>query len=300
LAATTDAGPPAWSPNGTKLAFVDAEAGLLRIVASDGAGEERWPLLDQAPGATLVAFSTDAPPSWAPDGREVAFITWDGNGDEVYVVEVPVAREAVGAIAPSPGSAVDQASEPGLGPEPKRLSDIPASTRAVSRTDPRGQKVAVANAADPAWSPDGRQISFTRLPETPGSTGGLTLMAATGGRETRVTKVEPIGGARWSPNGEKLLFGARREGQSDIYIANLRGFGLLANLTRTHPGLSGDPDWSPDGRRIAFASDGEIWLMGADGGGKRRLVGTELRDHSPAWSPDGSKVAFVSEQVIGE
>jgi dipeptidyl aminopeptidase/acylaminoacyl peptidase len=68
-------------------------------------------------------------------------------------------------------------------------------------------------------------------------------------------------------------------------------------------GFATDPAWSPDGSQIVFSRtpDGEsaelpeIWIIGADGGGERRLVAPEagFRDEEPAWSPDGGQVAFV-------
>lgn len=281
VAASNRAGPPAWSPAGDRLAFVDLAAERLRIVAADGSGERAVPLLDHEPGNDLVAFAIDAPPAWSPDGTRVAFISWDGNGDEVYVADAAGTAEGDEERAP------------------ERLSDIPASSRPVSRANPRGQRVAVANAAQPAWSPAGGEIAFTLLAETPGATGGLYLLDVDDGGDERLTRVEPLSGADWSPDARKLLFAAERDEHVDVYVANLRGFGLLANLTRTHAGESRDPVWSPDGGTIAFVSDGDLWLMGADGAGKRLLAGTELRDHSPAWSADGGRLAFVSEQEIG-
>src|SRR4029450_7144841 len=62
---------------------------------------------------------------------------------------------------------------------------------------------------------------------------------------------------------------------------------------------SSQPDWSPNGRRIAFVRrngrQSDIWVMNRDGSGKRRLTPTEYpSEHSPDWSPDGRKIAFTS------
>jgi Tol biopolymer transport system component len=63
-----------------------------------------------------------------------------------------------------------------------------------------------------------------------------------------------------------------------------------------HGGSDIDPAWSPDGKRIAFASnrDGayEIYVMNADGGNRRRLTRTPRRksSDSPDWSPDGRRI----------
>lgn len=58
--------------------------------------------------------------------------------------------------------------------------------------------------------------------------------------------------------------------------------------------LDGFPDWSPDGQRLAFMRDGQIWLMQADGQGARAVTQTEQAwDVSPVWSPDGARIAFI-------
>ncbi len=63
------------------------------------------------------------------------------------------------------------------------------------------------------------------------------------------------------------------------------------------------PDWSPDGRRIAFDSDRdgnfEVYAMNADGSGVTRLTVRDAHDVGPAWSPDGRRIAFHSNREDG-
>jgi TolB protein len=62
---------------------------------------------------------------------------------------------------------------------------------------------------------------------------------------------------------------------------------------RLAPG--GGPQWSPDGRRIAYANDDGIFVMNADGTGKKRLTRSGGGSYwSAVWSPDGKQIAFTS------
>ena len=99
----------------------------------------------------------------------------------------------------------------------------------------------------------------------------------------------------WSPDGRKLAFVSRRDGNSEIYVMNADGSGQ-ENLTQ-HPASDSHPSWSRDGRKLAFVSrrDGnsEIYVMNADGSGLRNVTRTPSDDLGPAWSPDGRAIAFV-------
>jgi TolB protein len=56
------------------------------------------------------------------------------------------------------------------------------------------------------------------------------------------------------------------------------------------------PSWSPDSRRIAFARGGKIYVVGADGSDLVQLASGPY-DYQPVWSPDGSKIAFGRSDV---
>jgi len=63
----------------------------------------------------------------------------------------------------------------------------------------------------------------------------------------------------------------------------------------TFSNVSSDPAWSPDGSRIAFIStDYQIFVMNANGSGRKQLTTDSPPKSQPAWSPDGARIAYVS------
>jgi Tol biopolymer transport system component/DNA-binding winged helix-turn-helix (wHTH) protein len=123
----------------------------------------------------------------------------------------------------------------------------------------------------PAWSPDGRLIAFERFNSN--ISADVFIIPALGGAERKV--------ATMSVRSTAQVF---------------HSWKLPPNLT-----------WTPDAKWIAFGgrtSDDEapgIWLVAADGTGKRRLTqvtGHEFGDWGPAFSPDGRKLAFIRERTL--
>jgi Tol biopolymer transport system component len=99
----------------------------------------------------------------------------------------------------------------------------------------------------------------------------------------------------WSADGTKLVFTSDRDGgDMDVFVMNADGTGQTQVTANAAEDFSAS--WSPDGVRIAFASDqgGEwnIWVVDADGGNLTQLTATADEDRTPAWSPDGTKIAF--------
>lgn len=76
--------------------------------------------------------------------------------------------------------------------------------------------------------------------------------------------------------------------------------GIVRRLTRTRA-HEAFPSWSPDRRHVAYARDGDIWVMQADGTRQRRLAGgtSAAVDLYPAWSPDARLIAFASNRAGG-
>ncbi len=90
--------------------------------------------------------------------------------------------------------------------------------------------------------------------------------------------------------------------QADIFVAKADGSGQRRVSRAPHSLIDGEPDWSPDGRRLAFQRcvtvDGpcRIWSINADRTGARRLTPRGAKkcadETSPAFAPDGETIAF--------
>ena len=117
-------------------------------------------------------------------------------------------------------------------------------------------------------------------------------MDADGSNPIRLTQTSGpyLNSPALSPDGTKVVF----VNMSLIYVMDSDGSNEI-QLTSV-PGQDSQPDWSPDGTRIAFSGlrDGnyEIYVMNADGSDLTNLTNNPGEDRNPAWSPDGSKIAF--------
>ncbi len=224
------------------------------------------------------------------------------SNDRVFVV-----RAAGGHAKPLTG-ADETALGPAWSPDGRRLAFVSgldlvvatANGRELSRfTSPGGYYPDSA-----AWSRQGR-LAATAVGgnETHGS-----VVVISGGRELVVARVrsgtaDSGRGPAWSPDGRQLVYciqgprtaeqgGVRASGDLDLAVRTADGH--VEQLTKGAGNESG-PDWSPDGRSIAYLTDEALETVPAAGGHSRRLV--ELANGwGASWSPDGRLIAFTGSR----
>lgn len=166
------------------------------------------------------------------------------------------------------------------------------------------------NVGPAAWSPDCRQIVFTKIWTKPKHRSQLYIMAADGG-DIHLLGRPPAGAndwsAAWSPDGKGLAFVSDRDGTPDIYTMQADGSGVRRLTESNGQGRwSRNPAWSPSGDAIAFDSNRtgieEIYVLTIGSGQVQQLTHTAGKvagdegNWTAAWSPDGKKISFSSNR----
>ncbi len=168
----------------------------------------------------------------------------------------------------------------------------PATGDAVNLTRSAGHD------RNPRWSPDGEQLVFQS--ERDGNA-EIYVMAADGSDQRRLT-VHPAADSNpaWSPDALRIVFQSDRSGSSALYVLNLADGGVELAPTRSGAQM---PDWSPDGRWIAFTAEVggvlDLFKVAVDGGTEVRLTEEPRRDLWPRWSSDGTRLTFFSRRDTG-
>jgi len=151
----------------------------------------------------------------------------------------------------------------------------------------------------PSISPDGSRIAFASMDT------GVWYIYLVNVDGTDLVQFTTFSSAvpHWSPDGLRLVFNSDHDDEPtdtpDLWGMDLDGTNLVEYVDRP-PTADFNGQWSPDGKRILFVSDRDgnynLYVIGADGTGLKRLTSHRAADYNPCWSPDGSMIAFASDR----
>jgi Tol biopolymer transport system component len=294
---------PAWSPDGKHVAFVRvSEAGGVIYTVPWPSGQERR-LIDLDVDVTGFPFRRYPTLSWSPDGQWLAFHERPPGSPLNRIVRVSLDTREKQALTSPPENTQGDVN-PAFSPDGAWLAFARSSAlsygawdvwvRPVKDGEPRRLTSAQYDGVRGlTWTPDAAEVLYT------------TGVARSGTKGVSVAGGEPrllLGiGALPSLRGKLLVHLEVTASPAAIWRVAGPGASLRSRepekLIASSQG-EGNPDYSPDGRRIAFASGrsgvNNIWICDSDGKNPIQVTSFGRHAGTPRWSPDGRRLAFDS------
>jgi Tol biopolymer transport system component/DNA-binding winged helix-turn-helix (wHTH) protein len=300
---------PAWSPDGSQIAFVRRKGPVSDIILVPPLGGPERTLHEFSAIGVNLDFSQHPLLSWSSDGKWIVYSGQFRAGEKFRLFALSIEDGTVRAIS-SPDAELAGDSSPALAANGKFLAFVrylgPINGSILiqplgSALTPSGEITDVTKSGlglhSPVWLEDGTQLLFadaTQIFQWERGKEAVSIYAADGA----------LGGLSLGPKRRdhtRRVVVASEKRDPDIWEIPLMAGGTKASgaprVIQRSTANDYLPDFSPDGRRIAFSSDrsgsSEIWLCDADGGNPRQLthLGAYVAGY-PKWSPDGTRIVF--------
>jgi Tol biopolymer transport system component/DNA-binding winged helix-turn-helix (wHTH) protein len=292
---------PALAPDGRRMAFVVIpEGGGTRRIYLKQFGSEAMTPLGDTPGSG--GEGDQYSPAWSPDGRQIAYLSRWKDQLGLYVADV-ASHTARRVYIPQEPSHWEQGalswSADGLslvfpdhvGAQPNseifRLNLVTGETHAITSPPPGWE-----GDLNPAVSPDGQKIAFTRASET--AVRDIWWLTPADGKLHQLTHDHMnIDSLTWSSDSASVIFSSNRGGKYALWQMALTGTTPRRLTVGTEDAYQPTAGWQKG--KLAYTQGSAIWsIVKVDGDTETTVLSSTQQDSAPALSPDGRRFAIQS------
>ena len=286
---------PAFSPDGTEIAYVSGTGSIGTSIQSTG------------PLKTLVTAPAGAhlnSPTWSPDGSRLAYTQFLGRKTHLMVSGQPGAVATAEDVFPFPPRWLSPTQLLYTGDGKILVTTLQGETKTIpfqakftiNRPSYKPRVLNFDSTAvrpvkgiiNPQLSPDGKRVVFEALNQ-------LWVLDTAGGKPQAITtgnyyKQSPA----WSPDGKMLAYSCDKAGTADIYTLDLATH-AERRITNFDDSAELAPVWSPDGKQIAFQRQGGATYIAdlATGEVKEAIPVTTYQPGKPSFSKDGKVLSLA-------
>ena len=305
---------PAWSPDGTKLAYSGEVGGIRKIFVKDLAtGEEKQ---------LTSGGEDDIQAAWSPDGSQILFVRAQKTSEKLQPIDVFGVFEggdiwSIGTQSRQENRIIDNAYNPAFSPDGKSIAyDASRSgPRRIWVSDSSGynpQQISTDVSEEighvrPQWATDGKRIVFQNIERTRFN---IRMVDLDGRKMTWIindlnNNLNPV----WSHGNDQIYFSSDRGGGYNIWRVGVSAAGEPVGQPQqvtTGAGQDVELAISSDGKHLGFSvlkQNADLWRLpvspvnGKPTGTPEQVISTTREDSRGTLSPDGAKIAFNSDRA---